>query len=173
MCSFCSGADEIKMGNLGDTFVIYQGSHGDAGAHRADVVLPGAAYTEKSGTYVNTEGRVQMSMRAVSPPGDARDDWTILRALSAVLNKPLGYNSLEELRSQMYSAAPHFAAIDQVEAADGAGLAELTKPGGRINSAPFASPVSDFYLTNPIARASAVMAGCSALRRGQKLDAAE
>ncbi len=167
------GADELNMKALGDAFVIYQGSHGDAGAHRADVILPGAAYTEKSGTYVNTEGRVQMTSRAVFPPGDAREDWTILRALSDKLGQTLSYNSISELRAKIYEAAPHLAMIDQVEPANVDDLGELVKQGGKLGSKPFASPVKDFYLTNPIARASAVMAECSALRRGQKLDAAE
>ncbi len=167
------GADELKMKALGDAFVIYQGSHGDAGAHRADVILPGAAYTEKSGTYVNTEGRAQMTSQAVFPPGDAREDWTILRALSDALGHTLGYNSIDQLRSKIYEAAPQLAALDQREAAPSEDLDELAAQAGRMNSGAFASPVKDFYLTNPIARASAVMAECSALRRGQKLDAAE
>ena len=167
------GADELRMKALGEAFVIYQGSHGDAGAHRADVILPGAAYTEKSGTYVNTEGRTQMTTRAVFPPGDAREDWTILRALSDVLGHTLGYNTVDQLRAKMYEAAPHLAAIDQREAADAGDLGELTNEAGRMNTSAFSSTVSDFYLTNPIARASAVMAECSALRRGRKLDAAE
>ncbi len=159
-------ADEINMDALGDCFVIYQGSHGDAGAHRADVVLPGAAYTEKSATWVNTEGRPQMARRAAFPPGDAREDWTIIRALSEKLGATLPFNTLAELRAQMYEQAPQLAKIDQVTPADPAGIEDLAKAGGRLNKSAFASPVKDFYMTNPIARASAVMAECSALRAG-------
>ena len=114
-----------------------------------------------------------MTARAVFPPGDAREDWTILRALSGHLGQELPYNTIEELRAAMYEAAPQLAAIDQVEAANPADLGELVSQDGKLNSGAFASPVKDFYLTNPIARASAVMAECSALRRGRKLDAAE
>ena len=85
MCFSCSAPTSIDTSDMGKAFVVYVGTHGDAGAHRADVILPSAAYTEKSGTYVNTEGRVQLAERAVFPPGDAKEDWAILRALSAVL----------------------------------------------------------------------------------------
>jgi NADH-quinone oxidoreductase subunit G len=159
------GADEIDMAAFGKAFVIYQGSHGDAGAERADVVLPGAAYTEKSGTYVNTEGRVQMANKAVFPPGDAKEDWAILRALSAHVGHKLPYDSLSALRAAMYKAAPVLARLDTVEAADMRGLAVLAGRGGMLGSEPFVSPVRDFYLTNPIARASSVMADFSALKR--------
>ncbi|MFZ2018964.1 MAG: NADH-quinone oxidoreductase subunit NuoG, partial [Methyloceanibacter sp.] len=108
------GADEIDMSRLGKTFVIYQGSHGDKGAHRADVILPGAAYTEKDGTYVNTEGRVQMTARAVFPPGEAREDWKIIRALSGVLGTPLPFDTSQQLRSRMYESCPHLALLDLV-----------------------------------------------------------
>jgi NADH-quinone oxidoreductase subunit G len=161
-------SDEIDMKALGSAFVIYQGSHGDAGAHRADVVLPGAAYTEKSATWVNTEGRPQMARRAGFPPGDAREDWTIIRALSDRLGTTLEFNTIDELRARIYAAVPHLAAIDQITPADPAELADLANAGGKLGSADFVSPVSDFYLTNPIARASAVMAECSALRAGQR-----
>ncbi len=118
---------------LGDAFVIYQGSHGDAGAHRADVILPGAAYTEKDGTYVNTEGRAQMTSRAIFPPGEAREDWKILRALSAVLGQPLPFDSLQALRAQMYAACPNLALLDLVEPADSGAIeklaAQTAKPG--------------------------------------------
>ena len=166
-------ADEINMKALGDAFVIYQGSHGDAGAHRADVILPGAAYTEKSATWVNTEGRPQMARRAGFPPGDAREDWTIIRALSETLGTTLDFNTVEELRAKIYQAVPHLARIDQVTPADPADLVELAKAGGKLGTRAFASPVKDFYLTNPIARASAIMAECSALRAGHKRQAAE
>jgi NADH-quinone oxidoreductase subunit G len=160
------GADEIDMTSLGDAFVVYQGTHGDAGAHRADVILPGAAYTEKSATWVNTEGRVQMGARAHFPPGDAREDWAIIRALSHSMGATLPFDSLDELRAQLYAQVPHLARIDAVEPADGTALEALAKAGGKMGAAAFASPISDFYLTNPVARASRTMAECSALRAG-------
>ncbi|MFC5418393.1 NADH-quinone oxidoreductase subunit NuoG [Bosea eneae] len=168
---FLLGADEIEV--PASAFVIYQGSHGDKGAHRADVILPGAAYTEKSGTYVNTEGRVQMAARATFPPGDAKEDWAILRALSASLGKPLPFDSLSALRRELYAAHPHFAAVDTVAQSDRAGLAKLAGQGGATEKAGFVPAVADFYTTNPIARASAVMAECSALASGRMRQAAE
>ena len=168
---FLLGADEIEV--PAGAFVIYQGTHGDKGAHRADVILPGAAYTEKSGTYVNTEGRVQMGDRATFPPGDAREDWAILRALSAVLGKTLPFDSLAGLRRALYEAHPHFAAVDTLPVNDPAGLGDLAGLGGQTDRAGFVSPVTDFYQTNPIARASAVMAECSALASGRMRQAAE
>ncbi|GMV64099.1 MAG: NADH-quinone oxidoreductase subunit G [Parvibaculum sp.] len=164
------GADEIDMNRLGKAFVIYQGTHGDAGAHRADVILPGAAYTEKNATWVNTEGRVQLGRRAVFPPGSAREDWTILRALSGVLGKPLPYDDLAAIRAAMVADAPHFAMVDV--AAPVADMPSLS--GGELDAAPFETPVRDFYMTNPIARASAVMAECSAGRAAAaRIQAAE
>ncbi len=168
---FLLGADEIEV--PAGAFVIYQGSHGDKGAHRADVILPGAAYTEKSGTYVNTEGRVQMAARATFPPGDAKEDWAILRALSASLGKPLPFDSLSALRRELYAVHPHFAAVDTVAQSDRAGLAKLAGQGGATDKAGFVPAVADFYTTNPIARASAVMAECSALASGRMRQAAE
>jgi NADH-quinone oxidoreductase subunit G len=169
---FNLGADEIEVAP--GAFVIYQGTHGDRGAHRADVILPGAAYTEKSGTYVNTEGRVQMGNRATFPPGDAREDWAILRALSDVLGHRLPFDSLPQLRQRLYAAHPHFAAIGEIASSDGAAavqaLAALSLTPTRE---PFQSPIPDFYLTNPIARASGVMAECSGLARERRLEAAE
>ena len=170
---FLAGADEIDMQALGTAFVVYMGSHGDAGAHRADVILPAAAYTEKSATYVNTEGRPQLALAAAFPPGEAREDWAILRALSAEMGATLPWNTLAELRAAMYQKAPWLAAIDQVTAADAARLSELGKGEGRTTVNPFRSPIRDFYLTNPIARASRIMAECSALRTGGTLEAAE
>src|SRR5690348_1620537 len=158
---FLLGADEIEVSP--GAFVVYIGSHGDRGAHRADVILPGAAYPEKSGLYVNTEGRVQMANRAAFPPGDAREDWAILRALSEALGAKLPYDSLAQLRRQMFAAHPHLMKIDEIAAGDAADIGKLAKLGGEAGKAAFKSPVSDFYLTNPIARASAVMAECSAL----------
>jgi NADH-quinone oxidoreductase subunit G len=168
---FSLGADEIKAPD--GTFVAYIGAHGDRGAHRADVILPGAAYTEKSGIYVNTEGRVQMAGRAAFPPGDAREDWAIIRALSDVLGKKLLYDSLGALRQAIFKATPHLMRIDQIEPADAAAIKTLAGKGGNVEKTAFKSPVEDFYLTNPIARASAVMAECSRLASGQMLTAAE
>ena len=158
-------ADEIDMGRLGSSFVVYQGSHGDAGAHRADVILPAAAYTEKSATFANTEGRVQMTQRATFPPGEAKEDWTIVRALSALIGRTLPYDTLPALRAAMYKSAPHLARLDDAPAADRAGVAALAGHTGAVKDERFQSCVKDFYLTNPIARASAVMAEMSALKR--------
>ena len=160
---FLLGADDIDTQALGNAFVVYQGSHGDAGAHRADVIFPAAAYTEKSATYVNTEGRAQVTARAVFPPGLAREDWTIIRALSALTGHTLPYDTLEALRAAMYKAAPTLAALDRVAHAPASALDALAKGKGAINDEPFRTAVRDFYLTNPIARASAVMAEMSAL----------
>ena len=170
---FLLGADEIDMSALGKAFVVYIGTHGDAGAHRADVILPGAAYTEKSGTYVNTEGRVQMARRAAFPPGDARDDWAIIRAMSDALGQRLPFDSLAELRAGLYAGYPLFARIGEIApgSAD-----EVSAMGGRKETAAntaFGLAVADFYLTNPIARASATMAECSALASGRLATAAE
>jgi NADH-quinone oxidoreductase subunit G len=160
---FLLGADEIDTKKLGKAFVVYQGSHGDAGAHRADVILPGAAYTEQNGTYVNTEGRVQSAQRATFPPGDAREDWAIIRALSDALGKKLPYDDMGALRQAMLKDAPHFAHTGNAPAHPGADTAIWTAIGaaGTITKTPFEYPVKDFYLTNPIARASHVMAECS------------
>lgn len=111
-------ADEIAGDRLGKAFVIYQGHHGDRGAHRADVILPGAAYTEKNATWVNTEGRVQRGRLAVFPPGEAREDWTIIRALSEVLGKTLPYNTLAQLRDRMIAANEVFGRVDEVVPAE-------------------------------------------------------
>jgi len=170
---FLLGADEIAMNALGDAFVVYVGSHGDAGAHRADVILPGAAYTEKSGTFVNTEGRVQMAARAAFPPGDAREDWAILRALSDVLGRRLPFDSLAELRAALYAAHPHLMRVDQIAPGSLDAVKALAAGPATVGREPFRSPVADFYLTNPIARASAVMAECSALAGGRLAAAAE
>ncbi len=168
---FSLGADDIAPAD--GTFVVYIGTHGDKGAHRADVILPGAAYTEKAGIYVNTEGRAQMANRAAFPPGDAREDWAIIRALSEAVGKKLPYDSLTQLRQAIFKAVPHLMRIDQIEAGDAAGVTALTARGGSVEKGAFKSAVEDFYLTNPIARASAVMAECSKLASGQMLTAAE
>jgi len=159
------GADEIDMNALGKTFVVYQGSHGDAGAQRADVILPGSAYTEKSATYVNVEGRAQMASRAAFPPGDAKEDWAIVRALSAQVGHKLPYDSLPALRAAMYKEAPALARLDAVVPAGLAGVEALAARGGALGSEPFGPALRDFYLSNPIARASAVMAELSAVKK--------
>jgi NADH-quinone oxidoreductase subunit G len=168
---FLLGADEIKVPD--GTFVVYIGTHGDRGAHRADVILPGAAYTEKSAFYVNTEGRVQIARRATFPPGEAREDWAIIRALSDVLGKKLPFDSQYALRQAIFKVAPHLVRVDQIEAGNAGDIKALGGKGGSVEKTPFKSPVEDFYLTNPIARASAVMAECSRLAAGRMLTAAE
>ncbi|WP_374570454.1 NADH-quinone oxidoreductase subunit NuoG [Phenylobacterium sp.] len=170
---FLLGADEIDA-TSSDAFTVYLGTHGDAGAHKADVILPGAAYTEKNGLYVNTEGRVQMGQRAVFPKGDAREDWAILRALSERVGAKLPYDSLDELRAKLFADHPSFGQIDYAPAGEGASL-DLAALGGagELSDAPFESPVKAFYLTNPVARASVTMAECQALASGQTKIAAE
>jgi NADH-quinone oxidoreductase subunit G len=170
---FLLGADELDLAPAQNAFVVYIGTHGDAGAHRADVILPGAAYTEKSGTYVNTEGRVQMTSRAGFAPGDAREDWAIVRALSDVLGKRLPFDSLAALRAKLYADYPHLAAVDQIAPGSADDVAAAARLTGRLDGGAFVSAVTDFYLTNPIARASAVMAECSALARDGFKQAAE
>jgi NADH-quinone oxidoreductase subunit G len=165
------GADEITVEP--GAFVVYQGTHGDRGAARADVILPGAAYTEKSGIYVNTEGRVQLADRANFPPGDAREDWAILRALSDMLGHKLPFDSLRALRGRLFEAHPLFAKRDEIAATLPFDDAQLAATGISFASAPFVPAVADFYLTNPIARASAVMAECSAVAQGFARGAAE
>ena len=162
------GADEVEIGD--GAFVIYQGSHGDRGAHRADVILPAAAYTEENGLFVNTEGRPQLAMRAGFAPGEAKENWAILRALSAELDATLPYDSLAQLRQGMVAAHPHLAGVDQV--AENEWVAVGT---GKLGDAAFRNAVSDFYLTNPIARASEVMGELSAnaKARGMEKVAAE
>jgi NADH-quinone oxidoreductase subunit G len=168
---FNLGADEIDVPP--GAFVVYQGTHGDRGAERADVILPGAAYTEKSATYVNTEGRPQLTNRAVFPPGEAKEDWAILRALSDALGRTLPFDSLSQLRQKLYASHPHLAAIDSIEQADPSAIAALAKGAGSVSKMPISETIADFYLTNPIARASAVMAECSSLARGTLAMAAE
>jgi NADH-quinone oxidoreductase subunit G len=153
------GADEIDMNKLGSAFVVYQGHHGDAGAHRADVVLPGAAYTEKSGTYVNTEGRVQRANAAHFPLGEAKEDWAILRAMSGVIGKPLAYDNLAQLRARMAQVNPVFARVGAITPAEWTAFGAA----GAMSDAPFANPVANFYMTDPISRASVTMARCTDL----------
>ena len=168
---FLLGADEIDV--PAGAFVVYQGTHGDAGAHRADVILPGAAYTEKPGIYVNTEGRVQQAGRAGFPPGEAREDWAILRALSDVLGHRLPYDSLAELRAALYVAHPHLMRVDQIDRGALDAPAALATHAAKPAKDAFRNPVADYYLTNPIARASAIMAECSALAAERLASAAE
>ncbi|HEU0156815.1 MAG TPA: molybdopterin-dependent oxidoreductase, partial [Stellaceae bacterium] len=157
------GADEIDLGDIGSAFVVYQGHHGDRGAARADVILPGVAYTEKDAAYVNTEGRVQLAHRAVFPPGEAREDWKIVRALSGAVGHPLPYDSLTELRRHLRQAHPVLAEADRVAPAPwGAFGAE-----GPVEAAAFVYPIADFYRTDPISRASATMAECSRVFAGK------
>ncbi|MCM2395597.1 NADH-quinone oxidoreductase subunit NuoG [Rhizobium sp. S95] len=170
---FLLGADELDFTRKGAKFTVYIGSHGDNGAHHADVILPGATYTEKSGIWVNTEGRVQMGNRAGFAPGDAREDWAIIRALSDVLGKKLPFDSLTALRAKLYAEYPHFAGLDEILPGASSEIAAIAKKAGQMTKSVFASPVKDFYLTNPIARASAVMAECSALARNNFKAAAE
>ncbi|MFD2235863.1 NADH-quinone oxidoreductase subunit NuoG [Aureimonas populi] len=167
---FSLGADEIEI--VQGPFVVYIGTHGDRGAHRADVILPGAAYTEKSGIWVNLEGRVQIGERAAFPPGDAREDWAIIRALSAVLGKTLPFDSLGSLRREVFEQVAHFRKAT-IDPADASAITVLADRAGVLSGDAFASPVADFYLTNPIARASKVMAECSRLARAEHLEAAE
>ena len=154
---FALGADEMDYEAFKDSFKVFIGHHGDAGAHAADVILPGAAYTEKNGTYVNLEGRVQHSTKAIFAPGDAREDWSILRALSDVMGKTLPFDSFEELRAKMAKHHPELAAEGLVtfEWSPPTGLPDKPKGQG-------VHPIKDFYLTNSIARASATMQRCSA-----------
>ena len=166
------GADEIDV-SQSDAFVVYLGTHGDAGAHRADVILPGAAYTEKNGIYVNTEGRVQLGARAVFPKGEAKEDWAILRALSERLGAKLPYDTLDQLRVKLFADHPTFGRIDYV--ADTPAAVDLGVLGtkGALSEAPLISGLKSFYLSNPIARASVTMAECAALASGAAKMAAE
>jgi NADH-quinone oxidoreductase subunit G len=162
------GADEVEIAP--GAFVIYQGSHGDRGAHRADIILPGAAYTEENGLFVNTEGRPQLALRAGFAPGEAKENWAILRALSAEMGATLPFDSMAQLRRAMVAAHPHLGDVDVV--ADNAWTPLAAAPLGKAD---FRNAIADFYLTNPIARASQLMAELSAgiKARGTKAMAAE
>ena len=152
---FNLGVDEVEI--AAGPVVIYQGSHGDLGAHRADIIFPSAAYTEENGLFVNTEGRPQLAVRAGFAPGEAKENWAILRALSAELAATLPFDSLAELRQSLLEAHPHLGQIDQILQSEWAPL-----KAGTLGKATFRSAISDFYLTNPIARASKLMAELSA-----------
>ena len=158
------GADEFDVAHLGRAFVVYQGSHGDAGAHHADVILPGAAYTEKEALYVNFEGRVQRAERAAFPPGEAKEDWAILRALSDHLGAKLPYDDRAALRAAIVKTAPHFAKLGEAPVHGDTAASTWNGIGtqGRLDgSVPITASIADYYLTNPIARASETMARCS------------
>ncbi len=158
---YALGVDEIDI--PAGPVVIYQGSHGDRGAHRADIILPAAAWVEEQGLFVNTEGRPQLALRAGFPPGEARENWAILRAVSGALGAPLPYDTLAQLRQKLVKAAPHLGAVDCVAEKTGADL-----PAAALGEGPFAPAVADFYLTNPIARASQLMAELSAAARARR-----
>ena len=155
------GADEVEID--AGAFVIYQGSHGDRGAHRADVILPGAAYTEEQGLFVNTEGRPQLALRAGFPPGEAKENWAILRALSGEMGAALPFDSIVRLRKQLVEAAPVLQQVDKVPENAGDALAK-----GKLGKADFRLAITDFYLTNPIARASELMAELSANAKARR-----
>ena len=171
---FLMGADEIALdGRKQGQTLVYIGHHGDRGAHAADIILPAAAYTEKSGTFVNLEGRVQMTSRAIFAPGEAKEDWAILRALSDVLGHRLPFDSLAQLRAKLYEAHPHMMRIDEIERGEDelAGARALASGAkGKLDGAPFRPAIDDFYLTNPITRASKIMADCSALALADRGD---
>ncbi len=152
------GADEFDTSYLSDAFVVYQGHHGDKGAERADVILPGAAYTEKDATYVNMEGRVQRAARATFAPGEAKEDWQIIRALSDRLGHSLPYNSLGQMRQHMHNMYPHLSELDQVPMLSLHTTDKVTH--GKIDSAPFYHTIENFYMTDPISRVSPTMAAC-------------
>jgi NADH-quinone oxidoreductase subunit G len=166
------GADEFATACIGaGTFVVYQGHHGDAGAARADVILPGAAYTEKYGTYVNTEGRVQRGFLAIYPPGEAREDWKILRAFSQVIGHKLPYDDFESLRVRLEQVNPVFGRVDFLPRF---GCSDTTAPAGdpaAVSTTPFALPITNYYQTDPISRASPTMAECTALFAASRLAA--
>ncbi len=161
---YALGADEVEIPD--GPFVIYQGSHGDRGAHRADLILPGAAWPEEQGMFVNTEGRPQLAVRAAFPPGEARENWAILRALSAKLDAVQPWNDLGGLRMKLFEAAPWLARIDDVPE-----NAWRVEPSGDVRDAPFRSTVADHYLVNPICRASTVMAELSRRKAEREADA--
>ncbi len=166
---FALGADEVDFAKFDGSFKVFVGHHGDKGAAAADVILPAAAYPEKNGTYVNVEGRVQMSDKAVFAPGDAREDWSILRALSEVLGHKLPFDSFAECRAAMIAAVPALG-VEGLARYDWAPPKLAASPSGEVGY-----PIKDFYLTNAIARASATMQRCSAelLHGEEMLEAAE
>jgi NADH-quinone oxidoreductase subunit G len=160
------GADEIDMSRLGKAFVVYQGHHGDFGAHRADVILPGAAYTEKDATYVSTEGRVQHAHRAVFPPGEAKEDWKILRALAEAAGQTPNYNTLEQVRDRLEAANPVFRNTGAIQPA----AWEAFGAEGVVADAGFPPAIANYYMTDPISRASKTMAECTARKMGDNAE---
>ncbi len=161
------GADEVDLRGLSEATVVYIGSHGDAGASAADIVLPAAAYTEMVATYVNTEGRVQMTRRAVQPKGEAREGWAIFRALSEVMGLTLPYDTADALREKIRESHPVLAGHGFAPGHGGAeNLSAALEPSAALSTATFGAAIDDFYLTNPIARASATMAECSLQKQG-------
>lgn len=151
------GADEIDPSGLSDSFVIYQGHNGDIGAQCADVILPGCAYTEKDGIYVNTEGRMQYGYQAVFAPGEAKEDWTIIRALSDVLGKTLDFDTLVQLRTKLAATSETFAQPDSIVPAQWDDFGQM----GEIDAIPLFSPIENYYMTDPVSRVSVTMANCS------------
>lgn len=148
-----------------DAFVVYQGHHGDLGAQYADVVLPGVAYTEKSTTWINTEGRAQLGRAAISAPGASREDWKIIKALSELVGKPLPYEDVIAIRDRLWEISPALTRYDELETPSalslGLGLANLVKNGQSTTSTtPFSKPYDNFYQTDPVSRASVTMANC-------------
>jgi NADH dehydrogenase (ubiquinone) Fe-S protein 1 len=165
------GADQVQPSDLPkDAFVVYQGHHGDVGANFADIILPGCAYTEKSATYVNTEGRSQLTRVAVSAPGDAREDWKIIRALSEATGHTLPYDDVYGVRERMSEYAPHLTQYGVVESAafPKLGLEAASMGKAKASGKPFMRVIEDFYLTDSISRSSPTMAKCSATFSQQK-----
>lgn len=166
---FLLGADELNLSNISG-FVVYIGSHGDRGARIADVILPSAAYTEKSALYVNTEGRVQMTNRASFPPGEAREDWAIICALAKFCQVDLPFNTLYSLRESLFVEYPHLQKLNVITSSNVDELIQRVKSKNNLLKVEnFMSPIQDFYLTNAIARSSATMAQCSALAQKRSL----
>ena len=149
-------ADELDTSKLANSFVVYQGHHGDKGAHCADIVLPGAAYTEKEGTYLNFEGRVQRANRATFPPGDAKEDWKILRAFSEVYGTTLKFDTVDELREELFTECPHFADLGDIKSAKWSKFGTVAK----LSDLPLRADMESYYMTCPISRASETMADC-------------
>lgn len=160
---YLMGADDVNLDKIpADAFVVYQGHHGDRGVYRANVILPASAFSEKEGTYVNTEGCVQQTVPAVPTVGDARDDWKIIRALSEVAGMPLPYDSLGAIRSRIRTVAPNLLNVDEREPAT---FSASVKPATtqKMSASPFQPSVENFYMTDPITRASKIMAQCSSI----------
>lgn len=168
------GADDLTPADIpDDAFVVYQGHHGDRSAYRANVILPGAAYTEKEGTFENLEGRPQQTSPAVPTVGDARDDWKIIRALSEVAGKTLPYDSANGLRARMLAVAPNLLRVDEVELATGWSLDSATRPSSALESSPLPKAVENYYMTDAISRASRTMAQCTSTLAKRQAETAQ